>query len=300
MKDLAIQLYKDGLTIAQIASKIGCSNEIIRRNLKNKVQWRKKYLSDLTSEEINDILKSFDKGISIDKIAQFYDFSPPAISRLLRANRRIPIINCKKYDILRIVPFNKKHKDFIIGHLLGSGCLYKDSKKSSYKMTITHNKKQEEYFHWKIAIMDPFINCWRENVDKKGNSILHTTTICHKEFNRYAKLFYDNQRIKHIPHDISNYITPFSLAIWIMDSGNLNVNIRIATINFTYNENIILRDMFKSIFDIRSKVMEFKYKNKLYYQLSLNKRNSQILSNIIREFVIDSMKYKILPPFLND
>lgn len=305
MKDLslAIQLYKEGLTIKEIAIKTQCSYETIRKYLKGKVQWRKRYLSDLKNDEVNDILKLFDNGLSIKNIAKLYSFSSPAISRLVRANNRVPICSSRKYNLLRAVPFNKKHKEFIVGHMLGDGCIYRDGKNSLYKMTISHSNKQEQYFHWKIAIMDPFVNCWRENTDKRKNSImLNSTTICHQEFNKYAKLFYDDQRIKHVPPDIANYITPFGLAVWIMDDGNLNagVNIRIATMCFTYDENIILRNMLKSVFNIRSKVMEYKYRGKLYYQITINKRNSQILSDLIREYVIESMQYKLMSPLLND
>lgn len=295
---IAIELYEAGLTIRQVADKLNVSYETARKTLKASVKWRKNYLSDLTKDEINNILERFDAGETVCKIAQDYDFSGPAISRLLRANNRVPDCSSKRYDIIRETPLNKQQKQFIIGHLLGDGCLYRDGKNSTFKMTVAQCKKQELYFHWKVAMMDPFINCWRESVDKRDNSImLQTTTICHKELNRYAQMFYGEDRIKIVPKDIANHMTALSLAVWIMDDGNLNsgVNMRIATMSFTYDENVLLQGVLYSLFDIRSKVMGFKYKGKQYWQLTLNKDNTQKLSDLIRPYVIESMSYKIMP-----
>jgi hypothetical protein len=65
--------------------------------------------------------------------------------------------------------------------------------------------------------------------------------------------------------------------------------------SFTYEENIILQNMLLSVFNIKSKVMGFKYKEKQYWQITLNKKNTQKLSDLIREYVIESMIYKIMP-----
>ena len=64
--------------------------------------------------------------------------------------------------------------------------------------------------------------------------------------------------------NIDLYLSPLALAIWIMDDGNLNagVNMRIATMSFTKEENEKIQDYLKRCFDINSKVMEFNYKTK--------------------------------------
>jgi len=82
-----------------------------------------------------------------------------------------------------------------------------------------------------------------------------------------------------------------------MDDGNLKsgVNMRLCTQGFSYEDHLVLQRYLKSVFGIRSKISEFKSKNKIYNHITINKRNTQILSDIIRPHVIDCMKYKIMP-----
>ena len=295
--EVFIKEYKFGHTIRDIAIKYSVSYEYVRKILKGKVPWRKKYISDFTSDEIKKAIHMFDDGQSVKKIALWFEISAPAISRLLLANNRKPICSSRKYDLLRIVPINLKQKQLLVGHILGDGCLYRDGPNSMYKVGIGHKKSHEQYFHWKIAMFDPFINTWYESINKKKNSVmLQTSTICHPELKKFANMFYLADRTKIVPKNLDPYMTPIALAVWIMDDGNLNngVNMRISTHGFSYKDHIELQSLLKRCFDIRSKIMEFKYKGKLYNQLTLNKDNTQKLSDIIRPYVVDCMKYKLM------
>lgn len=290
--------YNAGLTIKEIANKYNFSYEKTRKILKGKVNWRRKYISDFTEEQIQKALDMFDNKKSVKEIAKWFEISPPAISRLLRANNREPEISSRKYNLLRATPISAKQKQFIVGHLLGDGCLYRDGKNSLYKLTVAHKKAHKEYFHWKMMMLDPFINTWRESIDKRGNSaMLQTTTICHQELKQFADMFYTKERIKVVPKNLDMFMTPLALAVWIMDDGNLNagVNMRIATMSFSYEDHVELQSLLKRVFGVRSKIMEFKYKGKKYNQLTLNKKNTQKLSDIIRPHVVECMQYKIMP-----
>ena len=300
MKESEIaKLYESGLTIREVAEKSNVSYETIRQILKKqKVKWHRNYVSDLTPNQIQDIIYRYNQHQTILEIAKWYEISPPAISRILKANNIEVECSLRKYDILRQTPINSIQRQFLVGTLLGDGRLYRDGKNSNFKLSIAQCEAQEQYFHWKIAMMDPFINGYRKSIDKRKNSImLQTTTICHQDFNMFAKMFYDENRKKIVPDNLDMYLTPLSLAVWIMDDGNLNmnVNMRIASMGFTEEENYKLQAYLKRCFDLRSKVMGFKYKDKQYFQLTLNKENTQKLSNIIREHVVDCMKYKIMP-----
>lgn len=288
--------YRLGLTVRNIADKYDVSYEFVRKALKGKVQWRRKYISDLTDDQVKQALGMFDNEKTVKDIASWFEISPPAISRLLRANSRQPDCSSRKYDILRATPISFKQKQFLVGHLLGDGCLHRDGPNSMFKIGIGHRKEHSQYFHWKIAMLDPFVNAWRESPDKRGNSImLNATTICHQEFKEFAK-FYTPDRVKIVPKDLDMFMTPLALAVWIMDYGNLNsgVNMRISTMGFNHTDHIELQSLLKRVFDLRSKIMKFRYKSKVYEQLTLNKKNTIHLSDIIRPHVVDCMKYKIM------
>lgn len=292
------ELYSSGLTIKEVAEKLNIGYETVRKILKsNKIQFRKKYVSDFTNDQIKEIIVKYQNNETITKIAKEFAISEPAISKILKSHNIEIVNNNKKYDILRQIPFTNKHKQIIVGTLLGDGCLYRDSHKSNYKLSFSHCEAQAQYFHWKIAMMDPFINNFRKSTDKRGNSImLQTSTITHQEFNQFGNIFYNENRKKILPKNLDMYLTPLALAIWIQDDGNLKsgVNMRIASMNFSEQENYELQKYLKQCFDLNSKVMEFNYKTKKYYQITLNKENTQKLSNIIRPYVVDCMKYKIM------
>lgn len=293
-----IEAYESGKDIRTIAKEINKSYETTRQLLKSQnVVWCRKYLRDLKPEEIKDILKKFDANITITQIALEYKISEPAVARLLRTNNRNPIGSMKKYEILRAVPISQEQKDLIYGTILGDGCLYRDGKNGTFKLTVSQCEKQKDYFLWKVQKLDPYINNWRRNIDKRGNSIMyHAATICHPELNSIANYFYDSNRIKHVPNDIGKYMTPLGLAVWIMDDGWLSnkTSLGIATMGFTYDENVILRNMLKEVFDIDSKVVQYKYKTRQYCKIILNKENTIKTSNIVREHIVDCMKYKFI------
>src|SRR5690606_33150750 len=109
--------YNAGLTIREISQNHNVSYESVRKCLKNKVDWRRKYVSDFTEEEVNKVLSMFDNGKSVKEIANWFEISGPAISRLLLANNRKPDSSARRYDLLRATPISFKQKQFIVGHL---------------------------------------------------------------------------------------------------------------------------------------------------------------------------------------
>lgn len=290
---IIVKMYQNN-TIRQIAEQFQCGYETIRKILKkNKVIWKRKYICDFNEDNIKDIANQYQNGIKIKQISFQYKISAPAISRILQANS-IQIRSSKyKYETLRQIPITDIQKQFIVGTLLGDGCLYQDNKRSNYKLSFGQCDKQKEYFDWKIDIMKPFIPCFRRSIDKRGNSIMwQCSSISHPDFNQFGDTFYDADRTKIIPFDLERYLTPLALATWIMDDGSLNayVNMRICTMSFTEQEHYRLQAHLKNKFNLESKVMGLD--NRLY--LSLNKENTQKLSHIIRLHIVPCMSYKII------
>ena len=205
--------------------------------------------------------------------------------------------NERKYYHLREIPLEQRHKDFIIGTLLGDGCLARGGKKSNFRLSFAHCEKQKDYFLWKFDFLKPFTNNFYKSIDKRGNSTMYQTkSICHKELNQYADMFYDSSRKKHIPENIEELLTPLGLAIWLMDDGNLNekVNIRMSSMGFSFEEHEKLQNALRNKFGIECVIRDYKYKNKMYNMLWFNKENSLKYSNLVRPHIVESMKYKIM------
>lgn len=292
--------YRDEkLTIQQISDKYELKFENIRKILKkHNIPWHRKYLVDFSQTQIDEIILQYQNGVSCKNIALQYNISAPAITRLLKINGISIVSSLHKYDEFRQIPITNIQKQFIVGTMLGDGCLYRDTESSNYKLSIGQCEKQKEYFDWKIDMMKPFITSFRQSIDKRKNSIMwQATSISHPDFNELGQLFYtgykeNGDRIKVIPLNLETYFTPLTLAIWVMDDGNLNagVNMRIASMSFTEKENIMLQQYLEKLFGLQSKV---KVKGG-FGSLSLNKENTQKLSNIIRPHIVSCMAYKIM------
>lgn len=203
----------------------------------------------------------------------------------------------RKYELIKKVPFTQEQKDLIVGTVLGDGCVAEHGgKNKSYRLLVSHCEKQKDFLMWKKSILANFVNTIRRYEDKRGNSIMYSfATITHDEFRFYRNLFYNGNK-KVIKEDLIHHIKPLSLATWFLDDGsiNKNVNMRFSTDCFTKNENELLQWFLKCNFDIRCKVCEYTRRDNKYYYLSLNKENSQKLTEIIAPYSVDCMKYKLI------
>jgi recombination protein RecA len=204
----------------------------------------------------------------------------------------------RKFQKLKKVPLTKEQKEMLIGTILGDGGVYPHGRKNkSYRFLIGHCEKQKPLVENKKLCLNNLVNNIRQTINKKKNSIMWSfSTVVHHDFKFFRDLFYDNNK-KVVREKLINYITPISLAYLIMDDGSSDgkYNIRIHTNGFTKNENEILRNIFYIKFGVSCKICEFQKNDKKYYYLSFNKKNSQILSDLIRPYIIKCMEYKILP-----
>jgi hypothetical protein len=205
----------------------------------------------------------------------------------------------RKYELIKKVPFTKEQREMLVGCLLGDGCIAPHGRKNkSYRFLVSHCEKQKDLVLYKKAILGNFVNTIRRYEDKRENSVMYSiVTVTHNEFKQFYDLFYENGK-KVIRDELINYLTPRSLAFWIMDDGSCGKNqnritIRLHTEGFTEEENIKLQAMLKSGFDVRSKVCKFNRNNKEYCYISINKENTIKLSKIVEEYFVDCMRYKI-------
>lgn len=284
--------YKNGMYIKDISLKYNVSENEIRNVLKTNLNWYSRSVSELSQEEIEKIITSYKSEVSIIEIADIFNISAPSIIKLLRASGINRIYHKgRKYDILKASPFTHKNKEFIVGTMLGDGCIRKSGKIP--RLCIVHSKKFELYFHWKIAQLDKYFNLWREQIHPRKNStLLYSETLQHNGLIEFYNKFYINGK-KIVPDNIEEYITPYGLAIWFMDDGTLNnpSNQRIHTNSFKYEDQVKLQNLLKINFDLECKILTRKDGQHI---LSFNSKNSKKMTEIIRPYVIPSMTYKLV------
>lgn len=289
-KDLLKKLHHcEGKTIKEIANIFN-----VNRNLASK--WfnthgiRKNYFVAHKKPSYQEISKLYasDK-LTVKQLCSIYKVSRNTVNKWLKSYN-IPIRSTqKRYSHLRAVPITNKQKEFIVGTILGDAYL---SPKN--RLELKHGKNQLNYILWKKSILSNYINHINEKQENLGLTY-RCYTINHHGLKVFRDMFYKNNK-KIVPLDIANYLTAFSMAVWIMDDGWRQKNsIKISSESFSYKDHEILRDAIKVNFNINVKICTYMRNGKQYNYLSFNKRNSKLLTSLISEYVIDSMKYKLIP-----
>ena len=193
----------------------------------------------------------------------------------------------------RILLTNEQH-DLIVGSTLGDANVRQRDKNCSFR--VGHSRKQEEYLKWKYNLLKEFtirFPYWeRRNVNERIVETLNFSTFTHHVFNFYRKLFYGTGR-KAVTRELSNMLTPRSLAVWICDDGSFGKRdkyIILCTNSFSLDEHKIIKKYFEEVWNLSPTIG---FRDKKYYYLRFKKKDTEKLIRIISPFILEDMKYKI-------
>lgn len=199
----------------------------------------------------------------------------------------------------------REDKAFLIGCILGDGCLRKpiarkNKKVGNVSLLLTHSIKQKEYMLWKV---DRIRNILNSNYTAKVRFINNSgyPGICweksHKYFRILRKWLYPNNK-KQISSMVLNKLTAEAIAVWYMDDGSLtkkkrngHIHAREATLNtyLSYQDNQVIINYFYQKWDI--KMLHNKSKGK--YRLRFGGKELWKFVKLIKDHVHPSMSYKI-------
>nr|YP_009517229.1 LAGLIDADG homing endonuclease [Myochromella boudieri]AYE93142.1 LAGLIDADG homing endonuclease [Myochromella boudieri] len=202
--------------------------------------------------------------------------------------------------INRIGPHNEDILSVIIGSILGDAYASNrtgEGVRICYRQSIQHR----EYLFWLYTFY--YSRGYCSNLPPRQ----YTRTLLNKagkeyygyEFNTFTfrslswvhKMFYKNGT-KVIPLNISEYLTPLALAVWIMDDGGwVNCGVRIATNSFELKEVELLNSVIKSKYNLETTIQKIWIKDK--YSIYIKKQSIIKLRSIVGPFIHSSMLYKI-------
>jgi ubiquinol-cytochrome c reductase cytochrome b subunit len=121
-------------------------------------------------------------------------------------------------------------------------------------------------------------------------------TYTFRSFDWIYKLFYHKGK-KIINKEIEYYITPLSLAVWIMDNGGwVKHGVRISTNAFTYSEVELLTQILFRKFGLLTsiqKLTKIHEENVYMYSIYIKSGSIPLLRKIIQPFIHPTMLYKI-------
>lgn len=203
------------------------------------------------------------------------------------------------FDILedRMIPWeddfeklSEKQREFIVGCLLGDGRLECRSLRKTARLRIHHADSQKDYLFWKFNFLKDITSFKpkrHEYLDKRFLTkvvswYFHTKTLSF--LGRIYLLFYKNGK-KVLPENLEKLLTPFSLAIWIMDDGCLSKQTLILnTQSFTREEQEKLVEILKRKYFVEVRI----HKDRNNFRLYFPKESTKKILSIIRPYLIGS------------
>lgn len=177
----------------------------------------------------------------------------------------------------------QQQKEFLVGTLLGDGCLMRTTR--GYCLRIHHGVKQKNYVEWKYKVMESLVNtspklCYRG---------YYFRTVSNSVFNEYRKMFYKG-KFKKVPKNLRDLLTPLGLAVWIMDDGSRDKGcVRISTHNFSYSDHLKLQEILEAKFRIKSSIQKAKDK----FWLWIRSESTPVLVGLVTPYFLPSLLYKL-------
>ncbi|TSC91395.1 MAG: cytochrome c oxidase subunit 1 [Parcubacteria group bacterium Licking1014_17] len=200
-------------------------------------------------------------------------------------------------NLIKKLTLTEYQRAVLIGNILGDGHLEPNWSKTNYKLKVNHNIKHKDYVFWKYEIFKEWV-LTAPKLDGWNNSF-QFRTVSHREITELRtelrNEFYRNGR-KIIPSNIDAYLkNPVTLAVWFMDDGNAIKasgyfrGYHINSQSFTDEENVKIKGMLSKMYDL-SMGLE---KNHGHYRMYINKSSAQKFHNLIVDYIIPSMRYKL-------
>ena len=218
-------------------------------------------------------------------------------SNLLFYNLILPINGfIKLKSSQRIGPHNYEVLSILIGSLLGDA--YAEKHGNGTRICFQQEESNSSYLFWFHKFLSERGYCnetlpkisTRLGKEGKIRKISRFKTYTYSSLNWIQEMFYVNN-IKIIPQDISLYLSPIALAVWIQDDGGkVSSGLKIATNSFTYEEVNYLCEVLRNTYNFKVSVHKAGALNQ--YNLYISKHSISNLVEIIKPYVHPSMYYK--------
>lgn len=179
---------------------------------------------------------------------------------------------------------SKEQEQLIIGCLLGDGRLECRSLAKTARLRIHHADSQKDYLFWKFEQLKNLITSnprRHEYIDKRYlkkvvSWYFHTKTLV--SLSNLYRLFYANGK-KIVPENLGTMLTPYVLAVWIMDDGCLfNQSLILNTQSFTIDEQRYLQELFKKQYGVEVGIQKDRNNFRLYFPKQATKRIQEIIA----------------------
>lgn len=136
----------------------------------------------------------------------------------------------------------------------------------------------------------------RSHLSEEEQFNYRVVTYTYTSLNFIYDSFYktiDGKLVKVVPPFIGEYLTPFGLALWIMDDGSRQKGqgIMIATHSFSYQDVQFLANLLTELYGLKTSVVKSGIDNQ--WRINIWKESMPKLAEIVKPYMIPEMAYKL-------
>lgn len=203
------------------------------------------------------------------------------------------------YKLSMTVPSDLQ--EILIGLILGDVSV---SKKASviggHHLYFRHSMDQHPYMLHLFSLFSDFVvlpgPSLGSSYDKRTDKIYYFcafATLSCPCFAYYRNLFYNSEGVKTIPHNISELLTPRSLAYWFQDDGSKHGDggYYLSTDAFSLEQvNLLINALF---YNFGLKTTVHKTGSNGQFAIYISATSANLFKSIISEFIHPSLRYKL-------
>ena len=174
-------------------------------------------------------------------------------------------------------------KEMLIGTILGDAHLGRTGLNRAF-LTFEQSAKKSDYLNHiyniinqeNLALDEPKSYSREDSRYNSKNQSLYFRTKSLEELKPFADLFLDKDNNKTIPVNIADYLTPRSLAFWIMDDGQAvkRGGVTLCTDSFKSEQVSLLKQALENKFGITTSIHNKKGSTDNYYERIYIGKNS--------------------------
>lgn len=191
------------------------------------------------------------------------------------------------------------HLSVLVGLLLSDAGLSKQTKSKNARLGFKQSMVHFPFFVSTFNILSPFCSsvpyCDNALVKNKQYFGIRMDSRAYPCFTILYNMFYKD-KIKIVPADIYNLLTPVALAYWIMGDGkgNLFKGLYLCTDSFSDYDIVKLMNVLLIRYDIQSNLVKDSGKSRIYIPSTENKKVRLLVLDHVHPSIFCIIKYWVI------
>jgi len=190
--------------------------------------------------------------------------------------------------------FSPIQRSLVIGSLMGD--MYASNTRGCW-ISWSHIIKQQALSNLKLRVLSPHHATKYNRTSGYGSEMILYTIHASKEIRPIHEMVYSNHGKKLVTKEVLDEIDELAMAIWYMDDGSLShgqkgkqrPRANFHTEGFSLDENQLIVDWFWERWEIKAVIV----KSRQYNHIRLNADAAIQMWDIIAEYIIPEMRYKL-------